>query len=498
MSAETVHGRGPGQGARPPRLTERILAVVNRDPRDAPHQLRKDLVLVLFCVVHSVVLAFVTAPAGSSGQEIDSGHRPEGFGWVLLVASALPLLWRRHHSGLCLLAVIALILPYHTQDFAHSAPSAQTYIALYTVGATSRPVRTLVVGIGLLGLILTVMWGINPHEAMEFLRTAGWVFASLFLGFDVRIYRQYVASIVERAERAERTREEEAARRVAEERLRIARDLHDLLAHSITLIGVQTSVASHVLTVDPERLDREAIAKALDDISETCRTARGELRSTLEVLREAELPDGRGALPGLDGLPDLAASARTAGARVTLSVAVEAEDVPAAVGAAVYRIVQEALTNAVRHAGQGVRIAVSVRPEGSWGLRLSVEDDGPAGAAPPVTSTSGYGLVGMRERVRSVGGTLDAAPREQGGFAVRAVLPLRLSQNGDVKAAGVKSGVTEVTEAADSRTGSVEAADVKAGSATVGNAARGNMTGGNAARGNATEGNVTAGERDEA
>ena len=92
------------------------------------------------------------------------------------------------------------------------------------------------------------------------------------LGVDVRIYRQYVAAIVERAERAERTREEEARRRVAEERLRIARDLHDLLAHSITLIGVQTSVAAHVLAADPDRLDRAAVAKALDDIAETCRT----------------------------------------------------------------------------------------------------------------------------------------------------------------------------------------------------------------------------------
>ena len=144
----------------------------------------------------------------------------------------------------------------------------------------------------------------------------------LLLGVYVRIHRQYVGSVVERAERAERTREEEARRRVAEERLRIARDLHDLLAHSITLVGVQTSVAAHVLAADPDRLDRAAVAKALDDIADTCRTARGELRATLEVLRGLGRPrtSTAGPLPGLDGLPDLAAAARARGRRVELAV----------------------------------------------------------------------------------------------------------------------------------------------------------------------------------
>ena len=185
-------------------------------------------------------------------------------------------------------------------------------MALYTLAVTGRPLRTLLTGIGVLTsrrLMLTV----NTHQAVELLRISGWVIAILFAGVDVRYYRQYVASIVERAERAERTREEEARRRVAEERLRVARDLHDLLAHSITLIGVQTSVAAHVLTADPDRLDRAAVAKALDDIAETCRTARGELRTTLEVLREPDVADGRGPLPGLDGLPDLAEAARRRG-----------------------------------------------------------------------------------------------------------------------------------------------------------------------------------------
>jgi signal transduction histidine kinase len=246
----------------------------------------------------------------------------------------------------------------------------------------------------------------------------------LFLGIDVRYYRQYVASIVERAVRAERTREEEARRRVAEERLRIARDLHDLLAHSITLIGVQTSVAAHVLAADPERLDRETVAKALDDFAETCRSARGELRTTLEVLRAAEHGEARGPLPGLAGLPDLVETARLAGARVEQRVRVRRA--PPAVGAAAYRIVQEALTNAVRHAGPEPAVRVELYEE-RGALRLAVTDDG-TGPAPG--GTPGFGLVGMRERARSVGGTLDAGPRDGGGFEVTAVLPLAAATPG--------------------------------------------------------------------
>ncbi|GGV64847.1 hypothetical protein GCM10010228_15880 [Streptomyces massasporeus] len=168
---------------------------------------------------------------------------------------------------------------------------------------TGRPLRTVLVGAGVIGLSASVMLTVGMHQALEVLRISGWVVAVLFCGVDVRVYGQYVASIVERAERAERTREEEARRRVAEERLRIARDLHDLLAHSITLIGVQTSVAAHVLAADPERLHRETVAKALDDIAETCRSARGELRTTLEVLREHGPRTSAARCPASTGCP---------------------------------------------------------------------------------------------------------------------------------------------------------------------------------------------------
>lgn len=384
----------------------------------AARTLREDTLLAAAAAVAAVVIALTTS---------GNGRHPDALGWALLLAAHVPSAFRRRAPVRAFLGLVVCVAPYHALDYNHTAPMVVSMTALYTVASTGRPLRTLFLGAGVLGIMLGVKFGEGMTEGTEALRISGWIVAFLLVGVIVRVHRQYVASVVERAERAERTREEEARRRVAEERLRVARDLHDLLAHSITLVGVQTSVAAHVLHADPDRLDRAAVAKALDDIAETCRTARGELRATLEVLR-AGPDDSRGPLPGLDGLPDLAEAARTAGATVDLSV--EKVEAPPAVGAAAYRIVQEALTNAVRHGGPGLTVRVGIRSRGD-ALHLRVADDG----TPPATSTStatsssepdrpaGFGLLGMRERARSVGGTLDAGPRAQGGFEVAAVLP---------------------------------------------------------------------------
>ncbi|MET7356310.1 sensor histidine kinase [Streptomyces mirabilis] len=430
------------------------MAVVNRDPLTAPHRTRNDAFLAVGVAVLAVIFALL----------LDDGLPLGPPGWALLAGAHVPLVWRRSRPLLVLLAVAACVTPYHVLDYNHAVPIPATLLALYTVAATGTVRRSLLTAVVVLGPTLIINSFTNPDGALELLRISGWVIAVLFFGVDARFYRQYVASIVERAERAERTREEEARRRVVEERLRIARDLHDLLAHSITLIGVRTSVAAHVLTADPDRLDRKAVAQALDDIAETCRTARGELRTTLEVLRANEVsvsvggerewvaepgsgsssgsglgsPDGRGPLPGLDGLGALAEAARVAGAKVELSV--HADGVPPSVGAAAYRIVQEALTNAVRHGGRDdLTVRVGLRAaEGT--LRVTVADDGAGqGTGHGVSSavrngvghgqgavggTPGFGLVGMRERARSVGGTLDAGPGPTVGFEVTAELPL--------------------------------------------------------------------------
>ncbi|TXS55081.1 sensor histidine kinase [Streptomyces sp. t39] len=404
---EQLDDNGTPPGA--PRIGERVLNAISRDPLAAPHRRRNDAVLTALIGAVSVALALLA----------DDGRRPGPLGWVLLAGCVLPLARRRSRPGLVLLAVVASVVPYHALDNSHAAPVPASLLALYTYAVTARPLHTLLAGCGIVGVTLTVMFSLGSHEGFESLRTSGWILAALVCGVDVRVYRLYIASVVGRAERAERTREEEAARRVAEERLRIARDLHDLLAHSITLIGVQTSVASHVLTVDPERLDRTAIAAALEDIAETCRTARGELRTTLEVLR-ADGPECDGPLPDLAALPGLV---RTAGARLDLRTG--DGPLPPAVAAAAYRIVQESLTNAVRHAGTGVRVDVRLERLAD-ALRVTVTDDG---RGPAGQSAGGFGIIGMRERARSVGGTLTAGPRPgHPGYEVAALLPLQPSQ----------------------------------------------------------------------
>ncbi|MEU2059218.1 histidine kinase [Streptomyces sp. NPDC013455] len=382
---------------RPPR------ALASLDPR------RQDLCLAAGLAVLAAGIAVT----------FGSGRHPDPLGWLLLLALHAPLAWRRRAPLTVLVVMIPLIALYHRLDYNHSAPTAASMVVLYTFAVSATPRNTALVGGAVVALMAVLKIDHGTAGLAVTFQITGWIVSMLVLGGYIRAHRENAAAALERAERAERTREEEARRRVAEERLRIARDLHDLLAHSITLIGVRTSVAAHVLAADPDRLDRTAVARALDDIAETCRTARGELRTTLGVLRDPGAPDARGPLPGLHGLTDLA---KTAGVAVDLSV--RAGDVPPAVGAAAYRIVQEALTNAVRHGGRDdltVRVSLS-RAEGA--LRVRVTDDGTGGADRPA-GASGFGLLGMRERARSVGGTVEAGPRTDGpGFEVRALLPL--------------------------------------------------------------------------
>ncbi|MFJ8662686.1 sensor histidine kinase [Streptomyces sp. NPDC093795] len=368
-------------------------AAFTRDPQAAPYPVRCDATAAAVFAVLSVALALT----------VDDGRRPDLLGWALLLAAHIPLAWRRKAPMPVLIAVVACVAPYHALDFMHLAPIPASMTALYTVASTGRPKRTVIVGSAVTSITLTMQLFVNPHELVELLRVSGWVIAMLVFGASIRLHRQLVAGVVERAER-------EAERKVTEERLRIARDLHDLLAHSITLIGVQTSVAAHILVADPDRLDRETLARSLDQIAETCREARGEVRTTLDVLRAA--PEGP--LPDLASLPDLV---RSSGA--DLAVWTGEARVPAAVGAAAYRIVQESLTNAVRHGGPDVdvRVDVGVVEEA---LTVRVTNGGVASLG---TSDRGYGILGMRERARSVGGTLSAGPRDGGGFEVTAVLP---------------------------------------------------------------------------
>jgi signal transduction histidine kinase len=242
----------------------------------------------------------------------------------------------------------------------------------------------------------------------------GWLIASFVLGEVSRGRREYIAQVEQRAFDAERTREEEARRRAGEERLRIARELHDILAHSISIINVQAGVAVHLLDKQPDQA-----RAALVTINDTSKEAMRELRATLGVLRQPEDVDPRAPAPGLARLGELVDTARATGLDVTVATSGEERPLPAAADLAAYRIVQESLTNVTRHAG-ATRVSVSIVHRENQ-VEVSVEDDGVGGSRDDVRS--GNGLLGMRERAAAIGGDLDAGPLPGGGFRVRARLP---------------------------------------------------------------------------
>jgi signal transduction histidine kinase len=245
---------------------------------------------------------------------------------------------------------------------------------------------------------------------------AGWLISAGVMAVTFRMWQLHVREVEQRAEETERASEEVARRRAVEERLRIARELHDSLTHSISVIQVQAGVAVHLA-----RKRGEDVPPALLAIQEAGADATRELRATLGVLRSEEDGDGS----GLCQLDSLVARARAAGLPVTMTVTGAERPLPAAVDQAAYRIVQEALTNVSRHAGPAcASVHLHYAPEI---LAIQVADDG-KGA---VTSASarpagpGLGLVGMRERVSALGGRLQAGPQDDGGFRVRAELPAR-------------------------------------------------------------------------
>jgi signal transduction histidine kinase len=241
---------------------------------------------------------------------------------------------------------------------------------------------------------------------------AGWLISAGVMAVTFRMWQLHVREVEQRAEEAVRTKDEAAQRRAMEERLRIARELHDSLTHSISVIQVQSGVAEHLA-----RKRGEDVPPALLAIKEAGADAARELRATLSVLRSTEDGDGS----SLCQLDSLVARARAAGLPVTVAVSGAQRPLPAEVDRAAYRIVQEALTNVSRHAGQArASVRLQYTPDG---LTIQVDDDGAGSGIRP--AAPGLGLIGMRERVSALGGRLQAGPRDGGGFGVRAELPAR-------------------------------------------------------------------------
>ncbi|HEX4733653.1 MAG TPA: sensor histidine kinase [Thermoleophilaceae bacterium] len=376
-----------------------------------------DIALVLFVAVTTVTHVY---------DDSDPSTHIAGPRWLALslpLLIALPLLWRRTRPLLvCALVLGGIVV--HAIVSGHSPEGVQFIliwvVVPYSVAAYSDR-RGALIGLAIV-LAAFAVYALENDDIMSG-RTgdlwAGAFFLILAIGAwlagTVMRGRREAAALHERAAALER----EAELAGADERARVARDLHDIVSHNLSVVVVQAAGAR------AQAETREVDPGTLEKIERSGREALAEMRRLLGVMREDQGAD-KAALrpnPGLAELPALAERVRGAGVAVDLRVEVNGNGVPPAIDLSAYRIVQEALTNTLKHAGPEARARVVVRPDGDT-LLVEVADDGGLGGADSVAEGGGHGLVGMHERAQLLGGQLDAGPRPGGGFIVTARLPL--------------------------------------------------------------------------
>jgi signal transduction histidine kinase len=345
---------------------------------------------------------------------------------LVIVALAVPIVFRRQYPTAAFAAAVAVGAVQIVVTSQLTTADVSILILLYTL-AVSQPRRTSAPGLAICVLgaaVATVRWGVaGDGTAWQVLLIMGLVSTPALLTWlaadSVRWRRGYYAALEEKARRLERERDALAQVAAAAERARIARELHDIVAHHVSVMVVLADGAAFALENSPDKT-----REALGAISGTGRQALAEMRRLLGMLRSPAAGLELAPMPGTSQLSGLLEQTRAAGIPVSFS----AEGTPAASCAggadlAVYRVVQESLTNVRRHGGPGVTAAVSIRYTGG-GVTVSVTDDGRGAAArAPEADGAGLGLHGMRERVELYGGTVVAGPRAGGGFQVTATLP---------------------------------------------------------------------------
>jgi signal transduction histidine kinase len=367
------------------------------------------------------VLLTLAAAVTAVGSAVHDTPHPQRAAVALLVLAAAPLVVRRIWPVPVFGVVLVLNAAAGLWGHVHAVNGLALLIALYTVAAM-RPRREALLCAGLLevavltGLLLFAGGG-WWYDAIF---ASGMVAAALGLGLYWATRRAYLAELHDRAERLERERDQQGALAAAAERARIAREMHDIVAHHLTVMVTLSDAAVAASASSPERA-----AEVMRSVSATGRRALADTRRLLGVLRQ---PPGQDPAENLQPVPDLSQldalieQVRSAGLDTTLEIHGAARDVPAGVQLTVYRLVQEALTNTLKHGGSGARATVRLQFLPGE-LRVDIDDDG-AGAAAPATASVGGGLVGMRERVHAYGGDVHAGPRTPGGWKVSARLHL--------------------------------------------------------------------------
>lgn len=391
-----------------------------------PHPVAVDALITVLCAAIGVATELAVYEEGGGYR------RGNAASVALALAATVPVMWRRAHPAAVMAVVAAAAAAHSLWLFPGAGPFLGGMTSLYSVAAygSTRAARVSLAGLlavqplAILHDPMFNSWG--DLVVSVIVVGAMWVF-----GDSRRMRRLHLAVVEERAARLERDRDARARLAVREERTRIAREMHDIVAHNVSVMVVQAGAARRMVERDPG-----AAAEAAGRVESTGRAALDEMRRVLGVLCDDHDPpvgggEGAAALepqPGLGAVPGLVAECRNAGLDVRVRAEGEVRPLPSGVELAAYRIVQEALTNTMRHAGPAS--AEVTLAYGDDALTVVVADDGRGGVAVP--GAGGHGLPGMRERVAVYGGQLDAGARPEGGFRIRARLPLDRGAGGGV------------------------------------------------------------------
>jgi signal transduction histidine kinase len=367
-------------------------------------------------VVAASCFGLVAAPLTGPGND---GWGPASTAAYLLAAAmAVPYLVHRRWPLPALLVCLVALLLYSLGHFA-GYPGFPVFAMVFGL-ALHAGRRQALVGFVASMVALALALAVQPDTLVD---RSSWVSSMLVLtvawlaGENLRARRARWSNLEERALRLEAEREERARQAVDAERMRIARDLHDVVAHAMSVVAVQAGVAHHLIDSKPTMAKQ-----ALGTIETTSRAALVELRRMLGVLRQSGEPPGTLApAPGIADLSDLRSTFTQAGLRTVLDVEADLCLVPAGVQLSTYRIVQEALTNVLKHGGSAAEVHVS---SSESQVEISVTDPGRRHRLPGHVPEGGHGLIGMRERVALFGGSLQAGPRPEGGFIVHATIPM--------------------------------------------------------------------------
>lgn len=372
--------------------------------------------LLMSAIMAMVLFAVATIPADV--RHALNSHQP--LNWtVFAVVYAVLVACRRFPLGTVAVATIGSVV-LMADGMAYPLTLPAVFYGLYAVALGFSQFRALAVGVTVKATLLTA--SLITHPGITGFVILLWAALAVTTGSAARTHRAYVAEAEERARRAEQATQDEANRRVAEERLRIARELHDAVGHHVALINVQAGALA--CTLDDE--DRSQARESVAHIQRASEEALEDLRLTVGLLRDPGAPEPAEPaepVPGLDRLEELICSFAGAGLRVTSEVTGQARPLPEAVELTAYRVIQESLTNTRKHAGCDSAVVRLGYAPGA--LSLAVEDEGNLVSLAGGRASGGHGIVGMRERVAAMGGRLSAGPRPGGGYRVFAELPLR-------------------------------------------------------------------------